>query len=139
LLVPVPPWPVTRSPSLRPFFGHRPRDPAKEIAPMLFQNDESPGSKTSGAHHARAVLKLRNKVGLHSRPAGAFVRVAKAFASSVHVRYGGKEVDGKSILAVLSLEAGQDASITIEANGADAPAAIDALRHLIETKFGEPE
>jgi phosphocarrier protein HPr len=88
---------------------------------------------------ARRVMTLRNRVGLHSRPAGAFVRVAKEFQSRIKVSLGAKEADGKSILSVLSLEAGQGAFIEVEATGLDAAEAIRALHALVMGKFGEPE
>jgi phosphotransferase system HPr (HPr) family protein len=88
---------------------------------------------------AKALLTLRNRVGLHSRPAGAFVRIAKGFSSSIKVTYADKEADGKSILSILSLEAGQGAFIAVEAVGIDAPQAVQALRELVRDNFGEPD
>jgi phosphocarrier protein len=88
---------------------------------------------------ASTVLVLRNKAGLHARPAGAFTRVAKGFQSAIEVTHGDKTADGKSMLGVLSLDAWQGAFITITATGDDAFAAIDAIRDLIKSKFGESE
>jgi phosphocarrier protein len=88
---------------------------------------------------ASAVLVLRNKSGLHARPAGAFTRVAKAFQSTIQVTHRDKTTDGKTMLGVLSLDAWQGAFITITATGDDAVAAIDALRDLIKSRFGESE
>src|SRR5579859_7443256 len=83
-----------------------------------------------------AVVTLRNKAGLHARPAGAFTRVAKGFRSDIQLTYRDKQADGKSILSVLSLDAWQGAFITIEATGDDAQQAVDSLRKLIRDNFG---
>ena len=84
-------------------------------------------------------MSLGNKVGLHSRPAAAFVKVAKGFRSSIQVKCADKEVDGKNLLAVLWLGAGNGASVTVEARGDDAREAVDALGVFIRDKFGERE
>ena len=87
----------------------------------------------------RIILKLVNKVGLHARPAGALVRVAKQFQSDVKVTCRDKEANAKSILSILSLGAEGGAEITIDATGDDAERALEVLRTLIEGRFGEPE
>lgn len=88
---------------------------------------------------ARITVTLSNRVGLHARPAGAFVRVANGFQSQITVTCGEKSADGKRLLGVLSLEADQGASISIEASGDDAEAALRALQALVVDKFGEPD
>ena len=87
----------------------------------------------------RITLKLVNKVGLHARPAGALVRVAKQFQSDVKVICRGKEANAKSILSILSLGAEGGAEIAIDATGDDAERALEVLRTLIEGRFGESE
>jgi phosphocarrier protein HPr len=87
----------------------------------------------------RILITLRNKVGLHSRPAGAFVRVAKKYRAEIRISRADKEADGKKILEVLSLEAEQGALVTIEAAGEDAQQAVESLRALIIDNFGEAE
>lgn len=72
---------------------------------------------------------------LHARPANLFVRVASQFAASSTVTFGGKTVSAKSILDVLALGAAQGATIELAAHGADADAALDALRALVEANF----
>lgn len=83
-------------------------------------------------------VTLKNEVGLHARPAGALVRVAKQFQSDVKAVYNGKEANAKSILSVMSLGAERGASIGIRAEGADADAALKAVQELVESGFGEP-
>ena len=84
-------------------------------------------------------ITLTNKTGLHARPAGAFVRVAKQFQADIKALHNGKEANAKSILSVLSLGAEKGASLSVKAEGADAQQALDALAQLVTDKFGEPE
>src|SRR5262245_55313209 len=88
---------------------------------------------------ARTLVTLRNKVGLHSRPAGALVRVAKKFRAQITLTRADKEADAQSLPSLLGLEAGQGAFVEIVAIGEDAHQAIEALRALVLDKFGEPE
>jgi phosphocarrier protein len=88
---------------------------------------------------AKVVLTLENKVGLHARPAGALVRVAKEFQSAITVTYRDKQANAKSILSILSLGAEKGALVSIEATGDDAEQAVEKLRQLVRDKFGEPE
>ncbi len=84
-------------------------------------------------------LTIRNKVGLHARPATLFVKAAKGFRSKIIVKKDSRTADAKSILSVLALGAGQDATILISADGEDETQALDSLRVLVDTNFGEPE
>lgn len=80
-----------------------------------------------------------NKLGLHARAAAKFVKTASAFESSVTLRRGEREVNGKSILGVMMLAASRGTAVEIDAEGPDADAALEALRTLIDERFGEPE
>lgn len=80
-----------------------------------------------------------NKLGLHARAAAKFVKTASAFESSVTLRRGEREVNGKSILGVMMLAASRGTEVEIDAEGPDAEAALEALRTLIDERFGEPE
>jgi len=80
-----------------------------------------------------------NKLGLHARAAAKFVKTASAFESSVTLRRGEREVNGKSILGVMMLAASRGTEVEIDAEGPDADAALEALRTLIDGRFGEPE
>jgi len=80
-----------------------------------------------------------NKLGLHARAAAKFVKTASAFESSVTLRRGEREVNGKSILGVMMLAASRGTEVEIDAEGPDADAALEALRTLIDDRFGEPE
>jgi phosphotransferase system HPr (HPr) family protein len=84
-------------------------------------------------------ITIRNKVGLHARPAALFVKAAKGFKSKILVSKDNRVADAKSILNVLTLGAGQGANVTLRAEGEDEALAIEALKDLIESNFGEPE
>jgi phosphocarrier protein len=84
-------------------------------------------------------LTVRNKVGLHARPAALFVQAAQKFNCDLKVTHGEREGNAKSILSVLSLGIDQNAVITIQADGENADQALEALKALIENNFGEKE
>jgi phosphocarrier protein HPr len=84
-------------------------------------------------------LIIRNKVGLHARPAALFVRTAGRFKSNVVAIKDKREVNAKSILSVLTLGADQGAVVTVRAEGEDEVEAVEALRELVESNFGEEE
>ena len=84
-------------------------------------------------------LTIRHEVGLHARPAALFVKTANRFTSQIVVEKDEQEVNAKSILSVLTLGAGQGAVVTIRAEGEDEVKAIEALRELVVSNFGEEE
>jgi phosphocarrier protein len=87
-------------------------------------------------------ITIVNALGLHARPAMQFVDLANSFASQVTVRKGGPdpyEVDGKSVMQMITLEAVQGTPLTLFAEGDDAQAAVDALAKLVAERFGEDE
>lgn len=80
---------------------------------------------------------ITNSLGLHARAAAKFVQIASGFDSDVSVIRDGTEVDGKSILDILTLGCLKGVSIEIKAAGEDAVEAANALEKLINEKFGE--
>ena len=82
---------------------------------------------------------IKNKVGLHARPASVFVREASKFKSTITVIYGDTQANAKSILNVLTLGASQGAAISIRAEGEDAEAALQALKALNDSNYEEAE
>lgn len=86
-------------------------------------------------------LTLKNRLGLHARPAALFVERANKFKCGIRVLSHARdvEVNGKSILGILSLDAVHGAVITIRAEGEDAPEAIASLLDLFDTELGEVE
>jgi phosphocarrier protein len=86
-----------------------------------------------------AELTIVNKLGLHARASAKLTQVANSFKCDVWLTRNGRRVNAKSIMGVMMLAAGKGASIMVEAEGADADAALAALRELIAGRFGEGE
>ena len=84
-------------------------------------------------------IEIKNKLGLHARAAAKLVHTAARFKSSIKIKKGEEEVDGKSILGILLLAAGRGSVITVRAEGEDEAEAIEAIEKLIDTKFDESE
>lgn len=78
---------------------------------------------------------IRNKLGLHLRPAGLLVKTANKYISDITVEKDGVQVDGKSIIAVTTLNASKDSVVTIKACGPDAEQALQELERLIVGNF----
>ena len=87
----------------------------------------------------RARTVIRNSLGLHARPAMAFVELANAHACEVTVRRadGDEEVDGKSIMQMLLLAATKGTELEIACDGVDEGAAVAALVRLVDSGFDE--
>ena len=79
-------------------------------------------------------LIVKNKSGLHARPAAVFVQIANKFDARITVRHDGEEVNGKSIMGILMLGAEKGSSIVVEADGVDADAALVELEKLISSE-----
>ena len=80
-----------------------------------------------------------NKLGLHARAAAKLTHVASGFQSEIWVSRSGRRVNAKSIMGVMMLAAGKGSQVLLEAEGADADAALAALSKLIADRFGEGE
>ena len=87
----------------------------------------------------RAELLIVNKLGLHARAAAKLTQVASGFRCALWLSRNGRRVNAKSIMGVMMLAAGKGASITVEAEGDDAEAALAALQKLVADKFDEGE
>lgn len=81
---------------------------------------------------------VKNKVGLHARPAALFVQAAMAHQSKITVVKGEKSGNAKSIIGILALGVNQDDKVAIHADGPDEVEALEALTTLIADNFGEP-
>jgi len=84
-------------------------------------------------------VTIRNKLGLHARAAVKFVNLSNRFGSSVRIVKDGDEIDGKSILGILTLAATQGTSIRLIVTGKDEETAMAALVELIANRFDEKE
>jgi len=88
---------------------------------------------------ASAEVLIINKLGLHARASAKLTQVASGYKCELWLTRNGRRVNAKSIMGVMMLAAGKGAMITIDADGADADAALGALRKLIADKFDEGE
>ncbi len=82
-------------------------------------------------------LTIVNRLGLHARPAAMFVRIASRFRSEIWVAKEGEEVNGKSIMGLMMLAAGQGSKLRIRCDGPDADKAMQELEELIKAGFNE--
>jgi len=80
---------------------------------------------------------IKNRLGIHARPAARFAKTANAFESTIRVQKDGLEVNGKSIMGIMMLAAAQGNIIQVEAEGTDEQEALRALGELIDQKFEE--
>ena len=80
----------------------------------------------------RKAMTVRNKLGLHARPAALFVQAASKFDSEIVVEKDGQRVSGKSIMGILMLGVEKGSTIIIEADGQDAKTAITELERLVD-------
>ncbi|OIO32958.1 MAG: hypothetical protein AUJ70_04375 [Candidatus Omnitrophica bacterium CG1_02_40_15] len=76
-------------------------------------------------------ITIKNEQGLHARPAAIFVQIANKYESDIAVKKGRQEVNGKSIMGLLTLAAEKGAKLHIKVNGPDAKEAIEELEKII--------
>ncbi|MDD4940196.1 MAG: HPr family phosphocarrier protein [Candidatus Omnitrophica bacterium] len=79
-------------------------------------------------------LVVKNKQGLHARPAAHFVQVANKFDASITVKRDKERVNGKSIMGILMLGAERGSEITVEAEGSDAELALAELEKIVSNE-----
>ena len=80
---------------------------------------------------------IKNKQGLHARPAALFVQMANKFTSEIIVQKGKQQVNGKSIMGIMMLAAARGSHIIIKANGDDAKEAVAELESLLSGRIDE--
>lgn len=85
----------------------------------------------------RRKARITNSQGLHARPCHAIVSTALEFQSELRVRCGDREVNGKSILELMTLNAACGSELELWARGSDADSLLDRLGELIGSGFGE--
>lgn len=85
------------------------------------------------------IFEIKNKLGIHARPAGQLVKTASKFKASIYISKNGKEVNGKSIMGVLMLEAGFGSEISVRVEGDDEFTAMEAIEELIDTRQFDEE
>jgi phosphocarrier protein HPr len=82
-------------------------------------------------------LLINNELGLHARAAAKIVSLAGHYKSALYIRRGDQEVDGSSILSILTLACPKGTEVWARAVGEDSEALIAALTRLFDQKFGE--
>src|SRR5579872_468115 len=103
---------------------------------------QSSACMADAAHAENAVVRtlvICNKKGLHARASAKFVQTVERFDADVRVTRGGETVGGTSIMGLMMLAAGPGTSITVEATGAEAAEAVEALALLVAGRFTEGE
>ena len=84
-------------------------------------------------------ITIINKLGLHARAAARFVQVASGFESDINISHNGRNVNGKSIMGIMTLAASKGAELEITISGDDEKDMMADLETLIGDKFGEEE
>lgn len=87
--------------------------------------------------NVKTLVTIQNQLGLHARPAMAFVDLANRFQAEIQVSKGAQTVDGKSIMQMMMLAATKGTKLEIHASGSDAEQATSELVNLVKRKFDE--
>ena len=80
-------------------------------------------------------LTIRNRAGIHARPAALIVQTATKFACKINFQKDNETVNAKSIMGIITLGAGHNTKLTVTADGEDEQDAVDALERLFESRF----
>lgn len=93
------------------------------------------------AHSSDGVLVrtfvIVNQYGIHARPAALIVKTTSRFDVDVTIEKEGNRVSGKSIMGLMTLEAGRGCSLSVSAEGPDSEQVLDELQSLFESGFDE--
>jgi phosphocarrier protein HPr len=82
-------------------------------------------------------VTIKNRAGIHARPAALLVQTANRFAANIFLEKDGEKINGKSIMGILTLAATYNSPIKIIADGNDEADALQTICRLFETKFEE--
>lgn len=80
---------------------------------------------------------IKNQLGLHARAAAKLVQLSQHFNADLLIRFDGQEVDGKSILNILTLACPVGSEVLMRSEGPEAELILEAIGKLIDDKFGE--
>ncbi|MCS6808772.1 MAG: HPr family phosphocarrier protein [Bacteroidota bacterium] len=83
------------------------------------------------------IVTIKNRAGLHTRPAAMLVKITSRFQSDIFLVRNGFRVNAKSIIGVMTLAAEQNSELTIELDGSDEQEALQAVLEFFEGGFGE--
>jgi phosphocarrier protein HPr len=81
--------------------------------------------------------EVKNKLGLHARASAKLVQLSNSYVSNFTIRFDGQEVDGKSILSILTLACPIGSKVWLKAEGPDEEKLLEAIERLMDDKFGE--
>jgi phosphocarrier protein HPr len=93
-------------------------------------------ASSANRQHSRELV-VRNKMGIHARPAAMIVRITNKFKADVFVEKEDEQVNGKSIMGLMMLAAGEGSKVKFIATGADAEDMLGELEALFARKFDE--
>jgi phosphocarrier protein HPr len=104
-----------------------------------FPEPRTPNPNRRMSDSRQATVTIKNRLGLHARPAMALVDLANRYESKVTLRRSDSDelIDGKSIMQVMMLAAGQGTQIHIQASGPDADQAVQAIVEMVDREFDE--
>ena len=88
-------------------------------------------------HLTETTVRIKNRAGIHARPAALLVQTANRFTSKIFLEKDGEQVNGKSIMGIITLAATYGAELKLIAEGEDEQEALNALSRLFENKFEE--
>jgi phosphocarrier protein HPr len=94
-------------------------------------------SRAAPAQKIEKEVTIVNRLGLHARPAAMFVRIASRHRAEIWVAKEGEEINGKSIMGLMMLAAGQGSKLRIRCDGPDADKAMEELEELVKAGFNE--
>lgn len=83
------------------------------------------------------MVTIKNRAGIHARPAALLVQTASKFKSQIYIEKESDRINGKSIMGIITLGAGYDTSLKLIADGVDEGEAIEAMVKLFDSKFEE--
>jgi phosphocarrier protein len=83
------------------------------------------------------IVTIKNRAGIHARPAALLVQTANRFSANIFLEKDGEKINGKSIMGILTLAATYNSPIKIIADGSDEEEALQTICRLFETKFEE--
>ena len=91
------------------------------------------GGSIPSSKHTEAKARIKNKAGIHARPASILVQIASRYKSTIQIKSKGKIADAKSILMIMSLNLTYNTDIVISADGYDSEEAVSKLTKFIES------
>ncbi len=100
-------------------------------------SNETKVRATGNNPRADRELLILNQYGIHARPAALLVKTAQKFQADITIEKGDMKVSGKSIMGLMTLEAGCGARVKVIAEGVDAEQALEAIQKLFDQKFFE--